>query len=754
MIYAFTFHITVNLIVGLALWLVWMRVPRQGFTRLLGINFVAQTFGGVAYFLWHQPEFLVHSVGVALVLSIAVLSQVTMAAGLRELIGRPLSRVQCLGIGLALTPAFLATILGFGLETTQGFFACCNVVLGLSALRWLWNQGRTERLVGVLLVLLGLNQFTYAVGGEALLAQQACVAAGLRLVLGIGLLHAALYRASIESSRLREQLHYLTEHSHQGVAVIRGNHVLYANEALLRIYGVSHTSAFEAFRKEMPPTLREIVDIRHRALLDGSLQYDQWEGERQRSDGTLVRLMFSSWCVSWEGRPAEHLVVSDDTERFNAAKTLLHQATHDPVTGLPNRGALLQRLHELCAGTQPVALVWLDLDRFTQLTEAYGHAIGDNVLRAFAALLRAEFEPQTKITYLGENGFVLLLTQNVDLPALRELTQRLRDRMTRAITIGEQEIYMDASIGVARFPDTAANADSLLREASMAMHEAKQDPGTSVRWAKAGMERNSAIMLTEQAMRAGLNNAEFQLVYQPKVAAHGGALQSFEALARWHRPGYGVISPDDFIPVAERTGLIIPLGALLLEKACRQQSIWLRGGSRAVPVAVNVSPLQLQDPSFPDFVVRTLQTFALPAALLTLEVTETVAVRDAEQAHERITRLKDLGIKVALDDFGTGFSSLNLLRSMPLDAIKIDRSLIEAIPQHTASAVVRAICQLAAALELKVVAEGVETEAQAEGARAAGCHELQGYLFSRPLSPALAAEWLERSAKVIEVDQI
>nr|WP_254704929.1 sensor domain-containing diguanylate cyclase [Pseudomonas corrugata] len=369
------------------------------------------------------------------------MSLVSLAAGLRELIGRPVSCVQCLGIGLALTPAFLATLLGFGLETTQGFFACCNVVLGLSALRWLWNQGRTERLVGVLLVLLGLNQFTYAVGGETLLAQQASVAAGLRLVLGIGLLHAALYRASIESSRLREQLHYLTEHSHQGVAVIRGNHVLYANAALLRIYGVSHTSAFEAFRKEMPPTLREIVDMRHRALLDGSLQYDQWEGERQRSDGTLVRLMFSSWCVSWEGRPAEHLVVSDDTERFNAAKALLHQATHDPVTGLPNRGALQQRLHELCASIEPVALVWLDLDSFTQLNEAYGHATGD-------AVLRAEFEPQAEIIHLGEHEFALLLTQKIDLVALRELTHRLRNRMTRAIVIDEQEIYMDVSIGV------------------------------------------------------------------------------------------------------------------------------------------------------------------------------------------------------------------------------------------------------------------------------------------------------------------
>jgi EAL domain-containing protein (putative c-di-GMP-specific phosphodiesterase class I) len=283
-----------------------------------------------------------------------------------------------------------------------------------------------------------------------------------------------------------------------------------------------------------------------------------------------------------------------------------------------------------------------------------------------------------------------------------------------------------------------------MREASIAMHEAKQDPGTAERWARAGRRDSSASMRAEQAMRAGLRDAEFHLRYQPKVAASDGRLLGFEALARWQRPGHGLVSPADFIPAAERTGLILPLGAQLLAQACRQLAAWRAAGEPAhlVPVAVNVSPLQLLDPGFPDFVAATLQRYELPAALLQLELTESAAVRDAEQARERLARLRALGIKLALDDFGTGFSSLNLLRSLPLDAVKIDRSLIQPMPQAAASAVVQAICQLASALQLEVVAEGIETEAQARAVREAGCQALQGFLYAKPLLAVEAGVWL------------
>ena len=275
------------------------------------------------------------------------------------------------------------------------------------------------------------------------------------------------------------------------------------------------------------------------------------------------------------------------------------------------------------------------------------------------------------------------------------------------------------------------------------MHEAKRTPGTSVQFAEERFERGSgATLAAEQALRAGMKGDEFMLVYQPKVDARSGALVGFEALARWDRPGLGRVGPNEFIPAAERTGLIGPLGNLILTLACHQIADWRETFGRMVPVAVNVSPLQLLDPGFPDLVVRTLRHFNIPPQQLTLEITESAAVTHMEQAREQIAQLRVHGVEVALDDFGTGFSSLNMLRGLPLSAVKIDRTLIDPMPAPDATAVVKAICDLAAALGLEVVAEGVETLAHANAALEAGCQVLQGFLYARPLEPAEAVRWM------------
>jgi len=241
-----------------------------------------------------------------------------------------------------------------------------------------------------------------------------------------------------------------------------------------------------------------------------------------------------------------------------------------------------------------------------------------------------------------------------------------------------------------------------------------------------------------------MKSDEFRLVYQPKVDAKTGALVGFEALARWDRPGLGRIGPNEFIPAAERTGLIGPLGNLILTLACHQIAEWREVFGKMVPIAVNVSPLQLLDPGFPDLVVRTLRHFDVPAELLTLEITESAAVTHMEQAREQISQMRAHGIEVALDDFGTGFSSLNMLRSLPLSTVKIDRSLIDPMPAPDATAVVKAICDLAAVLHIDVVAEGVETPAHASAALGAGCNVLQGFYYAQPLEPEAAAAWMRK----------
>ena len=275
------------------------------------------------------------------------------------------------------------------------------------------------------------------------------------------------------------------------------------------------------------------------------------------------------------------------------------------------------------------------------------------------------------------------------------------------------------------------------------MHVAKRTPGTSYRLAEKEFERGSSNALEqEQALRAAIDSTQIYLVYQPKVDAHTGQLTSFEALARWRRPDLGEVSPVDFIAAAERTGLISNLGKSLLRLACQQIAAWHAQFPDCVPVAVNVSPLQLLDPRFPHVVGQMLLDAGVKPHWLTLEITESSAVQNLAQTVTQVDQLRTMGVHVAMDDFGTGFSSLNMLRSLHLHAVKIDRGLIDPLPSADAIAVVRAICQLADALHLHVVAEGVETQEQADAARMAGCGELQGYLYSKPLLPAQAVQWL------------
>jgi len=353
---------------------------------------------------------------------------------------------------------------------------------------------------------------------------------------------------------------------------------------------------------------------------------------------------------------------------------------------------------------------------------------------------------------LGEDEFALVAPQASDERGARAVASQVRTLLSRPLVLARHEFFVDVSMGIALFPAHGREAEPLLRAATAAMREAKRTPGISLAFAEARFERGSSEVLDqEQALRAGINNEEFSLVYQPKVDAQTGALIGFEALARWDRPGLGSVSPLLFIPAAERTGLIASLGKLILTQACQQIAEWRIAFGDVVPVAVNVSPLQLLDPSFPDLVQRTLRHFDVPARLLTLEITETAAIAHLDEVCGRVGQMRDLGIEVALDDFGIGFSSLSMLRSLPLRTVKIDRSLIDPMPAPDATAVVRAICTLANALGLDVVAEGVESPDHAAAAKAAGCDALQGFLFGRPVPHEAAARWIrERQARVLD----
>jgi diguanylate cyclase (GGDEF)-like protein len=749
--YPFLINSLVNLIVGLALVLAWRRHREQRFLRSLGFATLVQVLVPPAFLLWQRAEGPAAWPAALLLVAAVTGGLLLLAAGAAGLAGRSLSRHRLLIFGALLVVIYLVS-LPLEPRAGQAVSGVLNLAVGIVAARWLWPHERAERLSGVLLIAVGLNQFWYVASGEAGLAMQASLGTVLRVGLGFSLLYAALRRSSEAAQRLRDQYLRMTEKSHFGVIVVQGDKVPYANNAARVIYNHPEPKPFPLpwRSRHVSAEDKERSLARHQAIVSGEVDQIQWEGPRTRHDGRSMYLRFASWRIEWDGQPAEQVVVIDDTEHHAAAAALLRQATEDGLTGLPNRSALLSRLGHLCEQGQPFGLLLMDVDRFKLFNEAHGPSVGDDVLRALArALLEAAPLPAEAMR-LGEDEFALLLPLTVSEggaeAASLGLAGQVRERLQQPLELPGHRFYVDVSIGLALHPESGRAPEGLLRAAQAAMHEAKRVPGLSVRLADAGYVRGSGASLqAEQALRAGLHNEEFVLVYQPKVAADDGRLTGFEALVRWQRPGVGIVSPADFIPAAERTGLIGALGALILDKACAQVAAWLAAGEPVVPVAVNVSPLQLLDPDFAGLVARSMALHRVPPQYLTIEITETAAATHLDQARERITEFGALGLQVALDDFGAGVSSLNILRSLPLQVVKIDRLLIDPMPAADAQAVVRAVCQLARALKLKVVAEGVETAEQAEAARQAGCDEFQGYYFSRPLPAGDAVGWLRRS---------
>lgn len=751
MIYTFAVYTAVTLVTGVALLLVWRNDRTQAFTRLLGVAHLVLASNPLAYLAWKRPEPVLHVAGLLGLVGLSTAYVVLLILGGAHLSRRTISRGTCLALMAGFALFYGVLMVGMNARLGQLGLATCNTVVGLMLAWWLRREGRGELLSGILIALCGLDQFTFVILGEQGLEQQTAVATVLRVMLCLSLIYAAFERSARQIRRLHQRFQELVDRSHQGVTVMRNGKVVYANPAFLRIYGLSDPAqAREALLKPwldatVPEADRAAVVDRTRRIMMGQVPQESWEGERVSLDGRRLQLRFSAWQVDWDGQTAMQMVVTDDTERHDAMRALLRRATRDDLTGLPNRSALLQRLRELFSDGQlsGFVLVSLDVDRFKLFNDAHGHHVGDQVLQALANALSQQLHGHAEVMRLGEDEFALLAVASDSTATAERLTGTVRELLTQPLQLPEHQFFLDVSMGVAAYPFQDGGPEGLLQAANAAMHEAKRLPGTSVQFAQERTRSGMGALLTaEQALRAGLKNEEFTLLYQPKVDARDHRLVGFEALVRWDRPGQGRISPLDFIPAAERTGLIVPLGALILTQACRQLAQWQAEGGLVVPVAVNVSPLQLLDVGFPAAVMRTLAEAGVPPALLTLEITESAAVTHMAQARDQIGQLRQQGVEVALDDFGTGFSSLNMLRGLPLSTVKIDRSLIDPMPAPDAAAVVKSICDLAGVLSLEVVAEGVETTEHAAAALAAGCDVLQGYHFAKPLEVAVATDWL------------
>jgi diguanylate cyclase (GGDEF)-like protein len=423
----------------------------------------------------------------------------------------------------------------------------------------------------------------------------------------------------------------------------------------------------------------------------------------------------------------------DISERRHAEAQITYMTYHDALTDLPNR-VLLK--HMLEAGLLRVgrghqlAVLHVDIDRFKAINDTFGHSIGDRFLKLCADRLRGCIRDTDAVGRLGGNGFAIVQTAVKEDSEPAALARRIREVVTAPGLIDGHEIVADVSIGAAVAPNDGMNGDQLLKKAEMALYRAKNDGPGAFGFFEAEIDaRMKARQALERDMKSALAKGEFELFYQPIVDLQRDEISACEALVRWRHPERGLISPAEFIPVAEETGLIGPLGEWVLATACAEAVNW----PRHVSVAVNVSPAQFRDRTMGLMVASALAASGLAARQLELEITEAVLMRETDHTLSTLNQLRDLGVRIALDDFGTGFSSLSYLRMFRFDKIKIDRSFIKDIAEtEDASAIVEAVTSLASRLNIVTVAEGVETDVQLEKSRALGCTQFQGYLCSKP----------------------
>ena len=453
---------------------------------------------------------------------------------------------------------------------------------------------------------------------------------------------------------------------------------------------------------------------------------------------TTVLLVYDGHLESKTRRHNEQLEeANEQLEEVNAQ--LQHVATHDALSGLPNRLLLADRLNQAIASAERhhdrFAVFVVDLDRFKSINDSLGHLAGDAMLKEVARRLAQVLRKADTLARLGGDEFVLIVNEISGAQDVETIASKLLVDIARPLKLSDLELHTSASIGISVFPDDGTDAETLLQHADAAMYHAKKSGRNAHQFFAPAMSAFARERLElENGLRHALAHCEFILHYQPKVDVRSGRIDSAEALIRWRHPTRGLTAPMEFIPLAEESGLILPIGEWALREACRQAYAWQAAGMRPLRVAVNLSAQQFRQRNLVEVVHSALQAARLEPQYLELELTESAVMQDAEKSIETLRQLSELGVRISVDDFGTGYSSLSYLRRLPLDRLKIDRTFIrEVATSRDDAAIVRAIVSLAHHLHLKVIAEGVETPDQLAFLRELGCDQYQGFHHSAPV---------------------
>ncbi|HSV51586.1 MAG TPA: EAL domain-containing protein [Burkholderiaceae bacterium] len=521
------------------------------------------------------------------------------------------------------------------------------------------------------------------------------------------------------------------------------------NAAAERIFGWTREEMMgQPARKLMPSQLQPQLDEIHRALMDGH-QQQQSVMQNQHKDGrVLICSWFNSAVRDAQGQPVGILsIVEDVTAQKVTAERIEHLARHDALTQLPNRAYLMDlleaALEEARGIGRPLAVMVVNMDRFKLVNDALGHTVGDQLLHSVAQRLRETVPPDSTVARLGGDEFAIVLRDDGDANGAQELGEKLRRALALPHRIDRHDVPCTPSIGVALYPLDGTDALALLGNADAAMTRAKALGRNNMRFFSASLRQAVAEQLElEFDLRQAQARCELLLHYQPQVDAMTGAMVGAEALLRWNHPVRGLIGPATFIPIAESSGLIVDIGAWVLDEACRQLRQWHDQGLKGVTMAVNLSAHQLRDASLVPHVARVLHRHGLQGGDLELELTESMAMEDPDATIEVLQQLRELGVQLSIDDFGTGYSSLSYLKLLPIHRLKLDRSFVKDIETDpNDAAICSATIALAHKLKLTVVAEGVETELQRNYLLGNGCDYLQGYLFSAPATAPEIAQF-------------
>ena len=532
------------------------------------------------------------------------------------------------------------------------------------------------------------------------------------------------------------------------------------NDTACRMLGYTREELIALDPAALRTATRQQLEHMYDHLIAGQQELRMQEVWMERKDGTRLPVELHRRALRSDEGWIIVSVARDITERRQSEQRLLRLAHHDTLTGLPNRilfyESLKRAVEQAAERKWLVAVMFIDLDRFKNVNDTLGHALGDDLLRQFGNCLVQCVRVRDTVGRLGGDEFALILARQEDQQGAIQVARKIMETLHQPFDLKGNEVTVTASIGITFFPLDASDPDTLIKYADTAMYQAKEAGRDAYRFFTAAMNVQALARLElENALRKALENGEFMLYYQPKIRVGSGHISGVEALLRWNRPGHGTVSPAAFIPLLEETGLIVRAGAWVIAEACRQINEWINRGVGPIQVSVNVSARQFFDGNLEIDVREAIQDNGIAPELLELELTESLLMSNVEETILALSELKKLGIQISIDDFGTGYSSLAYLKRFPIDKLKIDIAFVRGITTNPEDAAIAlAIIRMAHSLKLHVIAEGVETESQLSYLRRHDCDEIQGYYFSRPVAAHEFETMLREGKKLPSVSKM